>query len=67
MKHPKDYSPVHFNGFHVVVVDAGTTIKDERSGDEVTVDDTTACRKGTVIYCTDPVFQSLKDPQRRSA
>ena len=43
-----------------MVVDAGTVIKDERSGEEVTVDDKTAARKGALVYCTKPVYDALK-------
>jgi len=52
---------VPFAGMHVMVVDAGTKVTDERSGEEVIIDDETAAAKGPVIYCTQKIFDALKD------
>jgi hypothetical protein len=60
MKHPSHYATTPFNGLHVMVVDAGTAITDERSGQTIVVDDRTAARKGTVLYCTQANFDALK-------
>ncbi len=60
MKHPSEYRTIPFNGVHVMVVDAGTVIKDERTGDEVTVTDKVIARKGSVFYVTQPYFDALK-------
>jgi hypothetical protein len=59
MKHPSEYTTVPFFGFHVMVVDAGTVIKDERTGQEATVDDEAAVFKGKMIYCTKPIYDGL--------
>jgi hypothetical protein len=42
-------------------VDAGTVIKDERSGKEITVDDETVAFKGRVCFCTKKIFTALKN------
>ena len=60
MKHPSEYTTVPFNGMHVMVVDAGTKITNERTGEEIVVDDNTIARKGSVIWCTKAVFEELK-------
>ena len=41
-------------------VDAGTVVKDERSGDEITVDDNTVAVKGTVMWCTAKTVEKKK-------
>lgn len=58
MKHPSEYHTTPFLGLHVMVVDTGTVIKDERTGDELTVDDDNAVNKGSVIYCTQPTYDA---------
>lgn len=60
MKHPSEYATVPFTGMHVMVVDAGTVITDERTGEEITVNDSTVASNGAVIYCTQVVFEALK-------
>jgi hypothetical protein len=60
MRHPSKYSAVPFSGLHVMVVDAGTAITDERSGQTIIVDDDSAVRKGAVLYCTQAIFDALK-------
>lgn len=60
MRHPSEYSTVPFGATRVMVVDAGTVIKDDRSGQEVTITDQTACSKGNVIFCTEATFEALK-------
>ncbi len=60
MKSPGFYATTPFNGMHVMVVDDGTVVRDERSGEEVTVDDKTVAAKGAVLYCTQSVFDALK-------
>jgi len=52
MRHPSEYTTVPFGAMHVMEVDAGTVIKDERSGEEITVDDNTVAVKGSVMWCT---------------
>jgi hypothetical protein len=53
-------STISFCGAHVMVVSPGTVVRDERSGEEIVVDDTSAARKGSVVYCTQAVFEVLK-------
>lgn len=60
MKHPSEYATVPFNGMRVMVVDAGTVIKDERTGAEITVTDNAAAAKGGTIFCTQSIFDALK-------
>lgn len=60
MKHPSEYATVPFAGMHVMVVDAGTKITNERTGEEITVNDSTVASNGAVIYCTQAVFDDLK-------
>jgi hypothetical protein len=60
MKNPNIYATTPFHGMHVMVVDGGTVVRDERSGEEVTVDDKTVAAKGPVLYCTQPVFDAMK-------
>ena len=60
MQHPMDYTTTPFGACHVMVVDAGTTIKDERTGREETVTKDSAVTKGSMIYCTQSVFDQLK-------
>jgi hypothetical protein len=65
MRHPADYFTVAFNGYHVMEVDPGTVITDERTGDEITVDDETVAVKGRVMFCTNKVFERLKTECRQ--
>jgi hypothetical protein len=60
MRSPATYSATALGGVHVMVVDAGTAVRDERSGQVIVVDDATAARKGSVIYCTQKIFDELK-------
>lgn len=60
MRSPSEYFTEPFGAMHVMEVDAGTTIKDERSGDTITVDDETVAVKGRVMFCTKKVFDKLK-------
>lgn len=60
MRSPATYSTTAFGGVRVMVVDAGTVVRDERTGEEIVVDDATAAGKGGVIYCTQKIFDDLK-------
>lgn len=60
MKHPSEYPVTAFGGIHVMVVDAGTVVKDERSGEEIEITDRTSASKGALLYCTQAVFDALK-------
>ncbi len=60
MKHPSEYTTVPLGAFHVMVVDAGTVIRDDATGREETVDEVSIVCKSTVIYCTDLLFSRLK-------
>jgi hypothetical protein len=60
MRHPSLYSTVPFGALRVMQVDPGTVIKDERSGQEITVTDDTVAFKGPVCFCTKKVFDALK-------
>ena len=59
-KHPRDYGIVKYCGLHIMVVDAGTKVKDERSGQEIKVTDLVSVKKGNVIFCTQVFFDFLK-------
>lgn len=61
MRNPAEYTTTPWNGLHVMQVDAGTVIKDERSGEEITVTDDTAAFKGRVMFCTKKVFDRLRE------
>lgn len=50
---------VPWNGLHFMVVAVETVVTDERSGESVTITDTCAARKGTVIYCTQKIFDAI--------
>lgn len=60
MKHPSEYITEQFCGVHVMVVDPGSVIKDERSGQEMVVTDDSCVFKGNIAYCTKPVFEKIK-------
>lgn len=60
----RDLHTVPFNGMHIMVVEAGTKVKDERSGEEVVINDETAASKGPVIYCTQKTFDAMKEEVR---
>lgn len=60
MKHPSEYEATPFNGMHVMVVDAGTKVTDERSGQTIEITDSTSAAKGALLYCTQAVFDALK-------
>lgn len=61
MTHPAFYKTVPFGALRVMQVDPGTVVKDERSGQEITVEDDTAAFKGNVMFCTKKVFDKLRD------
>ena len=61
MTHPAFYKTVPFNGLQIMQVDPGTVVKDERSGEEVTVTDDTVAVKGRVMFCTKRIFDRLKE------
>jgi hypothetical protein len=68
--HPSNYTTVPFGAMRVMEVDPGTVIKDERSGEEITVDDETIAVKGAVIWCTKRVVDQIRgvsdaDPARK--
>lgn len=49
-----------FGGVQFREVSSGTVIKDDRTGQEVTVDDNTAAFRGNVFYCTAKTVQALR-------
>jgi hypothetical protein len=51
---------VGFSGLDIICVEAGTVIKDEATGKELTVTDTEMVRKGRAIYVTDRIYETLK-------
>lgn len=59
-KHPSEYSTMPLGAMKIMVVDAGTKITDERSGQEAIIDDNTSATKGNVIWCTERVFEAMK-------
>lgn len=61
MKNPLYYTTTPWGGLKVMCVDIGTVIKDERTGQEVTVDDETMALKGNVAFVTEKVFRAIKD------
>jgi hypothetical protein len=60
MRHPSEYTTTPFGGLHIMQVDAGTVITDERTGERITVDDETAAKKGSVVYCTAKIYEAIK-------
>lgn len=46
-------------GLRLEVVPAGTTVRDERTGQEETVGDAGAVKAGNVMYCTNVVYDRL--------
>lgn len=60
-KHPSEYFTEAFGSMHVMEVDAGTVVTDERTGDKITVNDETVAVKGRVMFCTKKVFDKLKE------
>ncbi|UIY28746.1 hypothetical protein LZK73_18645 [Neorhizobium galegae] len=61
MRNPAEYSTVPWNGLHVMEVDPGTVITDERTGKKFTVSDDEAVFKGRVMFCTKRIFDRLKE------
>jgi hypothetical protein len=59
MKHPSEYTTIPLYGFHVMIVDEGTTITDEASGEEALINGEEMVFKGTLIYCTQPIYEAL--------
>lgn len=59
-RHPSEYSTTPLGAVHVMVVDAGTVITDERTGKQITVDDNSTAYKGSVVWCTQKIFDELK-------
>lgn len=60
-RHPSEYTTTPFFGYRVMVVDNGTEITDERSGDSVTINDNTVAFKGRVLFCTQPIFEKIRE------
>jgi len=60
MKHPSEYTTALYGGIHVMEVDAGTVITDERTQTKITVDDETSAFKGNVMWCTARTVEKLK-------
>lgn len=60
MRHPSEYTTTPFGGLHVMQVDAGTVVTDERTGQSVTIDNETAVRKGNLVYCTSNIYEAIK-------
>lgn len=65
MRGPAFYATTPLGSMHVMQVDAGTSITDERSGETITVDDETFAVKGRVIFCTARIYEALKEKVRR--
>lgn len=59
-RHPSTYTTMPFGAMHVMEVDAGTQVTDERSGETITVDDETSAVKGRVIFCTKRTYDAFK-------
>jgi hypothetical protein len=59
-KHPREYGIVNYDGYHIMVVDAGTKVTDERSGQEIEVTDLVSAKKGDVIFCTQDFFDFMR-------
>ena len=60
MRHPSEYTTTPFMGVHVMEVDTGTVITDERTGKKLTVSDEETVFKGNVMFCTKKTFDALK-------
>jgi hypothetical protein len=61
MRDPSEYSTVPWNGLHVMEVDAGTVITDERTRQKFIVTDDETVFKGSVMFCTKRIFDRLKE------
>lgn len=59
MQQPSEYALHPFCGCTVMVVEAGTEIKDERTGRTETVEENSAVTKGPLIYCTQRTYDAL--------
>ena len=46
-------------GLRLEVVPSGTTVRDDRTGDQYTVEDDGAVKAGNVMYCTKAVYDRL--------
>jgi hypothetical protein len=51
-------------GLRVTQVEAGTMIRDERTGQKIAVTDDTCVRKGDTILCTERTFDALRRAAR---
>lgn len=60
MRHPSDYTTIPLGALHIMEVDAGTVITDERSGQFQKVDDDNFVVKGNVVFCTAKTYEALK-------
>ena len=60
MNHPMNYTTTPWGGMRIMCVDIGTVIKDERTGQEIKVDDETMATKGNVAFVTEKVFEAIK-------
>lgn len=49
-----------FGSIRIVCVEPGTVIKDESTGEEVTVDEEHVVRKGLVFYVTQTQYDAIK-------
>ncbi len=60
MSNPLLRDVMPFAGIDVIVVEAGTKIIDDRTGEEVVVDDKTAAGTHDKLYVTKTVWDALK-------
>lgn len=50
---------IPFGAFHIMQVDPGSKVTDERTGQEIIVDDDTCAVKGRVIFCTKRAYDLM--------
>lgn len=60
MKHPADFETIPCGAAHIVICEAGTTVRNDRTGEEILIDDDTFALKGSVIFCTQAVVDRMR-------
>lgn len=61
MKHPSEYTTVQLGNMHFMIVDPGTIITDERSGQQAIIEGKNFAVKNKVVFCTDQLYQLVKN------
>lgn len=51
---------IPFGGMHIMPVDPGTVVTDERTGERATITDTSFAVKGRVMWVTHATYEAMK-------